>query len=381
MIPYGRQDVQEDDVAAVVAALKSDFITQGPCIPAFEESVCNAVDSAHGVAVSSATAALHIACLALGLGRGDLLWTSPITFVASANVGHLCGADVDFVDIDPDTFNMSAASLAEKLQQAKQEGRLPKIIMPVHMCGQSADMEAIGQLAREHGISVVEDASHAIGGRFGNRPIGSCAHSDIAVFSFHPVKIVTTAEGGLATTQDAALAERMRLFRSHGVKRDPSSMEGDSDGAWYYQQVELGLNYRMTDIQAALGVSQMTRLEEYVARRNELAVRYDRLLADLPLERPGRIDAAVSAFHLYVVQVDAQKRRKIFDDLRRNGIGVNVHYIPVHTQPYWQNFGFQTGQFPNAEDYYSRAISIPLFPTMTEEEQDEVANRLSEALG
>lgn len=381
VIPYGRQDIQDDDVSAVIAALKSDFITQGPCIPAFEESVCHAVDCAHGVAVSSATAALHIACLALGLERGDLLWTSPITFVASANVGHLCGADVDFVDIDADTFNMSAVALAEKLEQAKQEGRLPKIIMPVHMCGQSCDMEAIGALAREHGISVVEDASHAIGGRFGNRPVGSCAHSDIAVFSFHPVKVVTTAEGGLATTQDAALAERMRLLRTHGVTRDPTLMRGESDGAWYYQQVDLGLNYRMTDIQAALGVSQMSRLEDYVSRRNELAVRYDRLLANMPLDRPGRIESALSAFHLYVVRVDAGRRRQIFDSLRANGIGVNVHYIPVHTQPYWQDRGFRHGQFPYAETYYSRAISIPLFPTMTEDMQDEVVDRLGEALG
>ncbi len=381
MIPYGRQDVQDDDVAAVVAALKSDFITQGPCIPAFEECVCKAVDCAHGVAASSATAALHIACLALGLGKGDLLWTSPITFVASANVGHLCGAEVDFIDIDPKTFNMSAVALAEKLDRAKRDGRLPKIIMPVHMCGQSCDMDAIGALAREHGISVVEDASHAIGGRYGNRPVGSCAHSDIAVFSFHPVKIVTTAEGGMATTQDAKLAERMCLYRSHGVTRDPILMRGESEGAWYYQQIDLGLNYRMTDIQAALGISQMTRLEDYVARRNALATRYDQMLADLSLDRPGRIEQALSAFHLYVVRVDAERRRKIFDSLRASEIGVNVHYIPVHTQPYWQDCGFQRGMFPNAETYYSRAISIPLFPTMTEADQDKVVANLAEALG
>ncbi|MEK6217111.1 MAG: UDP-4-amino-4,6-dideoxy-N-acetyl-beta-L-altrosamine transaminase [Boseongicola sp.] len=380
MIPYGRQDVQDDDVAAVVAALKSDFITQGPCVPAFEESACRAVDCAHGVAASSATAALHIACLALGLGKGDLLWTSPITFVASANVGNLCGADVDFVDIDAQTFNMSATALAKKLAQAKKDGRLPKIIMPVHMCGQSCDMEAIGALAREHGIAVVEDASHAIGGRYGNRPVGSCAHSDIAVFSFHPVKIVTTAEGGMATTQDAKLAERMRLYRSHGVTRDADLMRGDTEGPWYYQQIDLGLNYRMTDIQAALGVSQMTRLDDYVARRNALATRYDQLLADLPLDRPGRIEQALSTFHLYVVRVDADRRRQVFDHLRANGIGVNVHYIPVHLQPYWQDHGFQAGQFPNAEAYYSRAISIPLFPTMTEADQDKVVAELAEDL-
>ena len=380
MIPYGRQDIRDEDVAEVVAALRSDFLTQGPRVPAFENAVCAAVGAAHGVAVNSATSALHIACLALGLGKGDILWTSPITFVASANVGHLCGAEVDFVDIDPETFNMSPDALAAKLERAKREGRLPKIIMPVHMCGLSCDMGAIGALAREHGVSVVEDASHAIGGRFDNRAVGSCAHSDISVFSFHPVKIVTTAEGGLATTQDAGLAERMRLFQSHGVTRSPDLMQGESEGGWYYQQIELGLNYRMTELQAALGISQVTRLEEYVARRNELADRYDVLLSDLPLKRPGRLERAHSAFHLYVVRVDPDRRRAVFDHMRASGIGVNVHYIPVHTQPYWQNFGFTPEQFPNSLDYYAGAISIPLYPAMSEADQDEVVARLVEAL-
>ena len=380
MIPYGRQDIRDEDVAEVVAALRSDFLTQGPRVPAFENAVCAAVGAAHGVAVNSATSALHIACLALGLGKGDILWTSPITFVASANVGHLCGAEVDFVDIDPETFNMSPDALAARLERAKRENRLPKIIMPVHMCGQSCDMAAIGGLAREHGISVIEDASHAIGGRFDNQSVGSCAHSDISVFSFHPVKIVTTAEGGLATTQDAGLAERMRLFQSHGVTRNPDLMKGESEGGWYYQQIELGLNYRMTELQAALGISQVTRLEEYVARRNELADRYDVLLSDLPLKRPGRLERAHSAFHLYVVRVDPDRRRAVFDHMRASGIGVNVHYIPVHTQPYWQNFGFTPEQFPNSLDYYAGAISIPLYPAMSEADQDEVVARLVEAL-
>ena len=380
MIPYGRQDIRDEDVAEVVAALRSDFLTQGPRVPAFENAVCAAVGAAHGVAVNSATSALHIACLALGLGKGDILWTSPITFVASANVGHLCGAEVDFVDIDPETFNMSPDALAARLERAKRENRLPKIIMPVHMCGQSCDMAAIGGLAREHGISVIEDASHAIGGRFDNQFVGSCAHSDISVFSFHPVKIVTTAEGGLATTQDAGLAERMRLFQSHGVTRNPDLMKGESEGGWYYQQIALGLNYRMTELQAALGISQVTRLEEYVARRNELADRYDVLLSDLPLKRPGRLERAHSAFHLYVVRVDPDRRRAVFDHMRASGIGVNVHYIPVHTQPYWQNFGFTPEQFPNSLDYYAGAISIPLYPAMSEADQDEVVARLVEAL-
>jgi UDP-4-amino-4,6-dideoxy-N-acetyl-beta-L-altrosamine transaminase len=380
VIPYGRQDIRDEDVAEVVAALRSDFLTQGPRVPAFENAVCAAVGAAHGVAVNSATSALHIACLALGLGKGDILWTSPITFVASANVGHLCGAEVDFVDIDPETFNMSPDALAARLERAKREDRLPKIIMPVHMCGQSCDMAAIGGLAREHGISVIEDASHAIGGRFDNQSVGSCAHSDISVFSFHPVKIVTTAEGGLATTQDAGLAERMRLFQSHGVTRNPDLIKGESEGGWYYQQIELGLNYRMTELQAALGISQVTRLEEYVARRNELADRYDVLLSDLPLKRPGRLERAHSAFHLYVVRVDPDRRRAVFDHMRASGIGVNVHYIPVHTQPYWQNFGFTPEQFPNSLDYYAGAISIPLYPAMSEADQDEVVARLVEAL-
>ncbi|WP_413718475.1 UDP-4-amino-4,6-dideoxy-N-acetyl-beta-L-altrosamine transaminase [Silicimonas sp. MF1-12-2] len=380
MIPYGRQDIRPEDIEAVVETLQSDYLTQGPKIPEFEAAVAKAAGAPHCVAANSATSALHIACRALDLGPGDLMWTSPITFVASANVGHLCGADVDFVDIEPGTFNLSATALADKLAQAKKAGRLPKIIMPVHMCGQSADMDAIGSLAREFGISVIEDASHAIGGRFGNRPVGDCQHSDITVFSFHPVKIVTTAEGGAATTQDPRLAQRMELFRSHGVTRDETLYEGASHGPWYYQQVELGLNYRMTDLQAALGVAQMARLDEYVARRNALADRYDRLLGDLPLDRPERLDRAYSAFHLYVIRVDGARRRQVFDHLRANGIGANVHYIPVHTQPYWRRFGFDDGQFPVAENYYARAISIPLYPTMSEDDQDTVVRVLTEAL-
>ena len=380
MIPYGRQDIRQADIDAVIETLQSDFLTQGPKVPEFEASVAAAVGAEHCVAANSATSSLHVACRALGLGAGDLLWTSPITFVASANVGHLCGADVDFVDIDADTFNMSADALGDKLVQARKESRLPKIIMPVHMCGLSSDMAAIGALAEEFGVSVVEDASHAIGGKFGNQPVGACQHSDIAVFSFHPVKIVTTAEGGAATTQDAALAEGMQLFRSHGVTRNEALYEGSSHGGWYYQQLELGLNYRMTELQAALGVSQMRRLDEYVARRNALADRYDRLLGDLPVERPGRLDAAYSAFHLYVIRVDATRRRSVFDHLRSNGIGANVHYVPVHTQPYWQRLGFRDGQFPVAEDYYARAISIPLYPGMTDGDQDRVVSVLAEAL-
>ncbi|SLN57669.1 UDP-4-amino-4, 6-dideoxy-N-acetyl-beta-L-altrosamine transaminase [Pseudoruegeria aquimaris] len=380
MIPYGRQDIRQEDIDAVVDVLKSDFLTQGPQVPAFEQAVAKAAGARHAVAVNSATSALHIACLALGLGPGDLLWTSPITFVASANVGRLCGADVDFVDVDPDTANMCPQALAEKLAAAKAAGRLPKVLIPVHMCGQSCDMAAIGALARDYGVKIVEDASHAIGGSFEGKPVGDCRHSDITVFSFHPVKIVTTAEGGVATTQDADLARRMELFRSHGVTRDPALMEGESEGGWYYQQVELGLNYRMTELQAALGVTQMTRLAEYVDRRNALAERYDAALGNLPLKRPGRLAQARSSFHLYVIRVEAARRRAVFDALRAEGIGVNVHYIPVHTQPYYRRLGFAPGQFPQAEGYYAQAISIPLYHGLTEAAQDQVVAAVEKAL-
>lgn len=380
MIPYGRQDITKRDIDRVVETLKSDFLTQGPAVPAFEKALCRATGAGHAVAVNSATSALHLACLALGLEQGDLLWTSPITFVASANVGRLCGADVDFVDIDRETFNISADALADKLALAKAAGRLPKVIMPVHMCGQSADMKRIGKLAREYGVKVVEDASHAIGGYFGDQPVGACQYSDITVFSFHPVKIVTTAEGGAATTQDPELASKMALLRSHGVTRDEGLMTGPSDGPWYYQQIDLGLNYRLTDLQAALGLSQLERLESYVARRNLLAERYDAALAALPLHLPGRQNGARSAFHLYVIRVEPSRRREVFEALRARGIGVNVHYIPVHLQPYYQNLGFRAGDFPVAEAYYSRAISIPLYAAMSDADQSAVIEALGAVL-
>lgn len=380
MIPYGRQDIRQEDIDAVIEVLRSDFLTQGPQVPLFEAAVAQAGGAAHAVAVNSATSALHIACLALGLGPGDWLWTSPITFVASANVGLLCGAQVDFVDVDPDTANMCPKALAVKLAQARAEGRLPKVLIPVHMGGQSCDMAAIGALARDYGVKVIEDASHAIGARYLGRPVGDCRFSDITVFSFHPVKIVTTAEGGAATTQDARLAQRMELFRSHGVTRDPALMEWESDGPWYYQQVELGLNYRMTEMQAALGVAQMHRLAEYVDRRNALADRYDALLAGLPLRVPGRLAGARSAFHLYAIRVDAARRRAVFEGLRAEGIGVNVHYIPVHTQPYYRRLGFAPGQFPAAEAYYAQAISIPLYAGLSDGAQDQVVAALRKVL-
>lgn len=383
MIPYGRQNISEADIDAVAAVLRSDFLTQGPAVPRFEEIVAARVGARHALAMNSATSALHVACLALGLGPGDLLWTSPITFVASSNSALYCGADVDFVDIEPDTCNMSVAALEEKLRAARASGRLPKVVMPVHFAGEPCDMAAIARLADEYGFRVIEDASHAIGSVCRGSPVGACAHSDITVFSFHPVKIVTTAEGGLATTNDPVLAQRMGLLRSHGVTRDPALMDGPSDGAWYYQQVALGFNYRMTDMAAALGASQMERLDAFVERRHERAARYDRLLAPLPVLLPVRDAANRSALHLYAVRLKdapAPKRRAVFDHMRQAGIGVNVHYIPVHLQPHYRALGFRPGQFPVAEAYYRQAITLPLFPDLSDDDQDAVVAALAEAL-
>lgn len=380
MIPYGRQDISDEDIAAVVAVLRSDYLTQGPLVPRFEAAVAARVGAAHAVAANSATSALHMACMALGLGPGDWLWTVPTTFVASANCGLYCGAEVDFVDIDPVTYTMCPKALAEKLQVAREAGRLPKVIVPVHLCGQSADMEAIGHLARTYGVKVVEDASHSIGADHQGRPVGDCRHSDICVFSFHPVKIITTAEGGLATTQDAALARRMELARSHGITREPSEMTHAPDGPWYYQQVSLGYNYRMTEMQAALGLSQMARLDQFVARRRTLAARYGVLLSNLPVTRPAPAADVASAWHLYVIRVAADRHLAVFNALRAAGIGVNLHYIPVHTQPFWQARGFAAGQFPNAEAYYAEAISIPLYAGLGDADQDRVVEALAEAL-
>lgn len=377
MIPYGRQDISQADIDAVTDVLRSDFLTQGPVVPRFEAAVAQATGAAHAVAVNSATSALHIACMALDLGPGDILWTVPNTFVASANVGIYCGADVDFVDITPDTYVMDPAALAIKLEAAAAQGRLPKIIIPVHFAGQSADMAAIAALVRPYGIRIIEDASHAIGASYLGQPVGNCAYSDIAVFSFHPVKIITTAEGGLATTQGAELAYLMGLHRSHGITRDPARM-GDNPGGWYYEMVDLGYNYRMTEMQAALGLSQMDRLAEFVDRRQAIAARYGVLLADLPLQRPVQSPHSRSALHLYPIQVD--NRATVFAALRHAGIGVNVHYIPVHTQPFWRARGFNTGDFPVSEAYYNRAISIPIYAGLTDADQDVVVAALTDAL-
>ncbi|NGX17176.1 UDP-4-amino-4,6-dideoxy-N-acetyl-beta-L-altrosamine transaminase [Wenzhouxiangella sp. XN24] len=384
MIPYGRQDITDADIDAVVAVLRSDWLTQGPMVPRFEAAVAGYTGAGHAVAVNSATSALHIACLALDLGPGDLLWTSPVTFVASANCALYCGADVDFVDIDPRSYNMSPVALEAKLQAAEQAGRLPKIVVPVHLCGQSCDMAAIRALADRYGFRIIEDASHAIGGRYRDAPVGDCRYSDITVFSFHPVKIITTAEGGMALSNDAELAARMEMLRSHGITRDAARMSRPPDGPWYYEQQALGLNYRLTDLQAALGLSQVHRLDDYVARRHALAARYDALLAGLPVTRPWQHPDSYSGLHLYVIRIegggDGERRRSVFEGLRTRGIGVNVHYIPVHLQPYYRALGFAPGDFPNAEAYYAEAISLPMYPTLSESEQDQVVAALREAL-
>jgi UDP-4-amino-4,6-dideoxy-N-acetyl-beta-L-altrosamine transaminase len=383
-IPYGRQHVSEEDIAAVEVVLRSDWLTQGPAVDRFEDVVRAYCGASHAVAVNSATSALHLACRALELGPGDSLWTSPNTFVASANAALYCGAEVDFVDIDPKTYNMSIESLSEKLERGRRAGKLPKVVMPVHFAGQSCDMREIDRLGAHYGFSVIEDASHAIGGSYGGKPVGNCEYSSIAVFSFHPVKIITTGEGGMATTKDAGLAERMRLLRSHGVTRDPRQMTGTAHGPWSYEQIDLGYNYRMTDIQAALGASQMKRIDEFVAKRHEIARRYDELLSNLPVVLPWQDPGTSSAYHLYPVCIDEDRtlhsRLQVFTRLRERHIGVNVHYIPVHTQPYFQSLGLRPGDFPQSECYYAKAISLPIHPRLSEEDQNLVINALGEAL-
>lgn len=384
MIPYGRQEVTQQDIDAVVKVLTSDFLTQGLQVPAFEQAVAAKVGAKYGVAVNSATSALHLACLALGLGKGDYLWTTPITFVASANCALYCGAGVDFVDICPKTYNLCPQKLAEKLQQAKAENKLPKILIPVHLAGQPCDMAAIYQLSQEYGFKIIEDASHAIGGKYQGEYIGNCRYSDITVFSFHPVKIITTAEGGLALTNNKQLAEKLDLLRSHGITRNPGLMTHEPDGDWYYQQIDLGFNYRLTELQAALGLSQLERLDTYVAKRQELAASYNEALANLPLTLPWQHPDSYSAYHLYVIRLQLDKinktHKQVFSELRAAGLGVNLHYIPVHTQPYYQQLGFKQGDFLNAETYYQEAISLPLHPQLTAAEQQQVISSLEHIL-
>ena len=379
-IPYGRQDINAADIQSVIEVLQSDWLTQGSATVRFEQAVAEYCGAKHAIAVSSATAALHIACLALGLGEHDYLWTSPNTFVASANCGLYCGAKVDFVDIDPNTYNLSIDQLEQKLSKAAQLRCLPKVLVPVHFAGQSCEMEKILSLSQQYGFKVIEDASHAIGGRYQNKAIGCCEFSDLTVFSFHPVKIITTGEGGMVLTNRDDLYEKLIRLRSHGITRNPDLMQGEVHGAWYYQQLELGFNYRMTDIQAALGASQIQRLGEFVTRRRFLAQRYNHLLQDLPLTLPYQHIDTESSWHLYVIRLNLDKisttHCQVFEQLREAGIGVNLHYIPVHTHPYYQNLGFCWGDFPKSELYYERAISIPLYYGLKEQEQDRIVASL-----
>lgn len=383
-IPYGHQDINQADIDAVVEVLHSDWLTQGPTISCFERKVAEYCGVQYAVALSSATAALHLACLAVDLGEHDWLWTSPNTFVASANCGRYCGAQVDFVDIDPLTYNLSIAALETKLIQAERNHQLPKVVIPVHFAGQSCEMDKIAGLAQRYQFTVIEDASHALGGSYLGKKVGSCEFSDMTVLSFHPVKIITTGEGGMILTNRLDLYEKLLLLRSHGVTRDPQQMTISSPGAWYYQQIDLGYNYRLTDIQAALGISQLARLDQFVTRRRELVARYHEHFANLPLILPQESAGVYSAYHLYVIKLKlneiSKTRRQIFDRLRAADILVNVHYIPVHTQPYYQQFGFKIGDFPNAEQYYEAAISLPLFPSLTDAEQDRVIATVQQAL-
>jgi len=383
MIPYGRQDISQADIDAIVEVLRSDYLTQGPVVPGFEKAVVQYCGAEHAVAVNSATSSLHIACLALGLGPGDWLWTSPNTFVASANAALYCGAMVDFVDIDPRTYNMSSDHLKEKLEQAEKEGRLPKIVMPVHFAGQSCDMSAIHALSQQYGFKIIEDASHAIGASYSNIKVGSCTHSHITVFSFHPVKIITSGEGGMAMTNDIELANRMRRLRTHGITNEKELMHPRSENEiWNYQQIQLGFNYRMTDIQAALGLSQLQRLDEFVSRRHEIAERYNAELKSLPITMPYQASVAYSSYHLYPIRVSEAKsgktQRQVYDSLWQNGIAANLHYIPVHRQPYYENLGFKAGDFPESEKFHREVISLPIYPKLLDAQQADVINILKE---
>lgn len=381
MIYYGKQFIDEQDINAVIEVLKSDFLTQGPVIENFEKAVAEYCGTKYAVAVTNATSALHIACLAAGLDKDDILWTSPITFTASANCGRYCGSDVDFVDIDDSTYNMSISALKEKLERSKIK---PKVVVPVHLAGQSCEMQEIYDLSKQYGFTVIEDASHAIGADYKDTKVGCCKYSDMTVFSFHPVKIITTGEGGMVLTNSEELYKKLTLYRSHCITRDENLMTKEADGPWYYQQIGLGFNYRMTELQAALGLSQLTKVDKFVARRRQLAERYNELLKNLPLKLPYQNPDTDSSWHLYIVRVDFNKikktKKEIFAEMKAKGVCLNLHYIPVHTQPYYQNLGFKHGDFPVSEKYYEEAFTLPLYYSLTDEQQEYVISALKEVL-
>jgi UDP-4-amino-4,6-dideoxy-N-acetyl-beta-L-altrosamine transaminase len=383
-IPYGRQDVNQEDIDKVVEILRSDFLTQGPVVPAFENGVAKYCGAKHAVAVNSATSALHIACLAMGVGPGDLVWTSPNSFVASSNCALYCGASVDFVDIDPRTYNMSSECLADKLAEAEKIDKLPKVVIPVHMTGQACDMAAIYELSQQYGFEIIEDASHAIGGRYKNEPIGNGRYSAMSVFSFHPVKMITSGEGGMVVTNDSKLLKKLRLFRSHGITSNSEDMyPRASEQIWNYQQIELGFNYRMTDIQAALGLNQLKRLDEFVTKRQSIAKRYNQLFKELPIITPWQHEDSYSSYHLYLIQLnfkDKNSHRRVYNELREHGVLVNLHYIPIYLQPYYEQLGFKEGYCPEAEEYYNRVISIPIYTKLLDEEQDHVVESIQKVL-
>jgi UDP-4-amino-4,6-dideoxy-N-acetyl-beta-L-altrosamine transaminase len=384
MIPYGRQNISQSDIDAVIEVLRSDFLTQGSKVPAFEDAIAHYCGVSNAISVNSATSALHLACLALGVGSGDLVWTAPISFVASANCARYCGAMVDFIDIDMRTYNLSTDRLAEKLAQAQKAGKLPKVVIPVHLCGQPCDMAGIHALSKRYGFKVIEDASHAIGSRYRGEPVGNCRYSDATVFSFHPVKVITTGEGGMVVTNDPDTAKQIRLLRSHGITRDPAQMMRDSPDPWYYEQHALGFNYRMSDIQAALGLSQMNRLDDFVSERRAIARLYDELLLDFEVVTPWQHPDSYSAFHLYVIRLKLQRgrnyHRHVLTEMRKRKIGVNLHYIPIYLQPYYQSLGFNSIEFPEANAYYSEALSLPIFPGLAVETQRQVINTLWQVL-